>query len=150
MRKSIAVKKPVTRNLLKIVCGAALLIGAALYGNAHAELPASNYYSGTEYVSGGIGLDESTAFKAAMPQFPLALTFAEQREGKGAYVSDVQVVIRDQHDNTVLNADSDGPYFLVKLPPGKYQVFATYNAKTLSQKVDIGATGSTRATFEWK
>ena len=138
------------QSLLKIACSAVLLLGAALYTNAHAELPPLHSYSGTEYVSGGIGLDQSTEFKAAMSQFPLAMTFASQLDGKAAYVSEVQVVIRDQHGNTTLNAASEGPYFLVKLPPGHYEVFATYNSKTLSRKVDIGAKGSTRAMFEWK
>jgi hypothetical protein len=105
---------------------------------------------GTEYVSGGFGLDESTAFKQAMSQFPLAMTFASQVDGKAAYAADVQVVIRNENDANVLNVASEGPFLLVKLDPGNYQVFATYDNQTQSRKITIKpAGGSTRLTFEW-
>ncbi|HEY9459489.1 MAG TPA: carboxypeptidase regulatory-like domain-containing protein [Paralcaligenes sp.] len=126
--------------------GAVLLMGSP----AQAQLPPAQQQGGIEYVSGGIGLDESTAFKAAMAQFPLALTFASRDGDVAAYVADVRVVIRDNQNNDVLNVESNGPYFLVKLPPGTYQVFATYNNKTLSQKVAIGASGTRQAKFEWQ
>ncbi|MEO6958392.1 MAG: carboxypeptidase regulatory-like domain-containing protein [Burkholderiaceae bacterium] len=129
--------------------GAALLIGAATGAPAQAQLPPVQQQGGIEYVSGGIGLDESTAFKAAMPQFPLALTFASRDGDVAAYVADVRVVIRDSQNNDVLNVESNGPYFLARLSPGKYQIFATYNNKTLSQKVAIGASGTKQARFEW-
>ncbi|HEY9280040.1 MAG TPA: carboxypeptidase regulatory-like domain-containing protein [Eoetvoesiella sp.] len=138
------------KTVVTIVFSTVLLIGAAVYNPAHAQLPPSQHYGGTEYVSGGIGYDESTAFKAAMPQFPLALTFASKAGNRAAYVSDVQVVIRDPQDNTILNAKANGPYFLVKLPPGQYNIFATYNTQTLSQKVAVNSTGTAQAIFEWK
>lgn len=126
--------------------GAALLTGAP----AWAQLPPVQQQGGIEYLSGGIGLDESTAFKAAMSQFPLALIFASREGDVAAYVADVRVVIRDNQNNDVLNVESNGPYFLVKLSPGKYQIFATYNNKTLSQKVAIGTSGTKQARFEWQ
>ena len=130
--------------------GTALLIGAAIGAPAQAQLPPMQQQGGIEYVSGGIGLDESTAFKAAMSQFPLALIFASRDGDVAAYVADVRVVIRDSQNNDVLNVESNGPYFLVKLSPGKYQIFATYNNKTLSQETTIGASGSRQARFEWQ
>jgi hypothetical protein len=130
--------------------GAALLISATAGSPALAQLPPAQQQGGVEYVSGGIGLDESTAFKAAMSQFPLALIFASRDGDVAAYVADVRVVIRDDQNNDVLNVESNGPYFLVKLSPGKYQVFATYNNKTQSQKVAIGASGTKQARFEWQ
>lgn len=133
-----------------VAFGAALLISAAPGAAAQAQLPPAQHQGGVEYVSGGIGLDESTAFKAAMPQFPLALIFASRDGDVAAYVADVRVVIRDSQNNDVLNAESNGPYFLVKLSPGKYQIFATYNNKTLSQKVAVGASGTKQARFEWQ
>lgn len=138
-------------TVLKFGLGSMLLISAALYTqHAYAELPPMQHEGAVEYVSGGIGLDESTAFKAAMPQFPLALTFASSIDAKAAYVSDVQVVIRDSADHNVLNVTSQGPYLLAKLPNGQYQVFATYKAKTLSQKISVNGPNSAQAIFEWK
>jgi len=129
---------------------AGFLLAATLFaGGAFAQLPPAQHSGNIEYVTGGIGIDESTAFKQAMPQYPLALTFAERLDGKGAYVSDVVVVIRNAKNNTVLNADANGPYFLVRLPAGKYQVSATYKNKTLTRNVDVHTKGSARAVFEW-
>lgn len=142
---------PTLSTVLKVACGATLVLAAA-FAQAQGTLPPAQHQGSIEYISGGIGLDESTAFKAAMSQYPLALTFASTGAGSdtAAYVSEVQVVIRDTNDANVLNATSEGPYFLVKLPPGQYQVFATYNNnETQSQKVSIDGTGSSRATFTW-
>lgn len=134
---------------LKNTLAATLLAAAALGVPAYAQLPPVQTQGGIEYVSGGFGLEESTAFKQAMSQFPLALTFASQAEGKAAYAGDVQVVIRDANDASVLNVASEGPFLLVKLAPGSYQVFATYDNQTQSRKITIGARGSARLKFEW-
>lgn len=135
---------------LRTMAGALALAAAVAGGAAYAQLPPAQHYGQVEYVTGGIGIDESTAFKEAMPRYALALTFAERLGEKAAYVSDVQVVVRDKQDNTLLNADANGPYMLIQLPAGAYQVFATYQNKTLKKKVDVGATGSARAVFEWR
>lgn len=134
---------------LKMVLAASLLAAACISAPAYAQLPPPQMYGSTEYVSGGFGLEESTAFKQAMSQYPLALTFASQVDGKAAYTGDVQVVIRDDNDVTVLNVTSTGPFLLAKLASGKYQVFATYESQTQSRSVTIEANGSTRLTFQW-
>lgn len=146
---TIRISRPTSSAVLKFALGTALLLGAAAFTQARAELPPAHHQGNIAYVSGGIGLDESTSFKEAMAQYPLALTFASMSDGRGAYVSEVQVVIRDSHDANVLNVASDGPYFLVKLPAGSYEVFATYNNETQSHKVTVGDKGSARATFTW-
>ncbi len=142
--------KSASQTFARLIFASLLLIGALAYTQAHAELPPLQHQGATDYVSGGIGIDESTAFKAAMSQFPLALTFASNRDGKAEYVADVQVVIRDSQNNNVLNVTSEGPYFLARLPAGKYEVLATYKGQTQSRKADIGTNGSARLTFEWK
>ncbi|SHI35497.1 carboxypeptidase regulatory-like domain-containing protein [Pollutimonas bauzanensis] len=140
---------PFSGICLKIAAAAILLAAAGPGAPAYAQLPPMQTQGGTEYVSGGFGLDESTAFKQAMAQFPLALTFASQVDGKAAYAADVQVVIRDDNDANVLNVASDGPFLLVKLAPGNYRVFATYENQTQSRKVSIGPRGGARLTFQW-
>lgn len=143
----------ITGTLRKAASGwatAIFMLGTALGGNvACAQLPPAQHNNQIEFISGGIGIDESTAFKQAMPQYPLALTFAEKMGGSAAYVSDVRVVIHNAQGDTLLQADSNGPYFLVKLPPGHYKVSATYKNKTITQAADVHAKGSARAMFEW-
>ncbi len=134
----------------KSITATAVLAASFLPAGARAQLPAAQTEGGVEYVSGGFGLDESTAFKQAIAQWPLALTFASSGNGTNAYAGDVQVVIRDTQDATVLNVLSQGPYFLAKIPPGSYEVFATYEGRTQSRKVNIGSSGNTHVTFHWK
>lgn len=134
---------------LKMALAASLLAAASIGAPSYAQLPPTQMYGSTEYVSGGFGLEESTAFKQAMSQFPLALTFASQVDGKAAYAGDVQAVIRDENDVTVLNVTSEGPFLLARLAPGTYQVFATYEGQTQSRSVTIDASGSARLTFQW-
>ncbi|TAM08950.1 MAG: carboxypeptidase regulatory-like domain-containing protein [Pusillimonas sp.] len=72
-----------------------------------------------------------------MSQFPLALTFASNRHGNVPYMSDAQVVVRDSQNNKVLNAVSEGPYFLARLPAGNYEILATcliWSARPLPKK----------------
>lgn len=137
------------RISLKTALAAGLLTLASLGLPAHAELPPVQLQGSIQYLSGGFGQDESNAIKQAMSQFPLALTFASEIDGKAAYASDVQVVIRNDNDANVLNVASEGPFLLVRLAPGQYQIFATYENQTQSRKISIAATGTTRLTFKW-
>jgi len=133
-----------------IAATAVTMLAAAMFSTqAYAQLPAVQHEVTVEYVSGGIGQNESTAFKQAMSSYPLAMTFASRIGDRNAYASDVQVAIRDARDRNVLDVTSKGPYLLVKLPPGKYRVSATYENKTRSQEVSIGAEGTSRVVFEW-
>ena len=98
---------------------------AGLLNTAQAGLPPVQHQGSVQYVSGGIGLDESEALKAAAKDYPLALTFATGRR-KADYVADVTVA-HDGQGKPVLRATSEGPYMLVKLPAGDYKVSATYS-----------------------
>jgi hypothetical protein len=129
----------------------ATLLAAVVFGApSYAQMPPVQHQGNVEYVSGGISLDESTAFKEAIPKFPLAMTFASRIGGQNAYASNVKVVIRDRQDKNVLDVTSNGPYLLVKLPPGKYHVAATYENKTKSENISVGAKGTRRVVFEWR
>ena len=127
-----------------------VLVGASVGIPAYAQLPPVQNQGGVGYVTGGFGQDESTAFKRAMPQFSVAMTFSSHSDGTAAYAADVQVVIRDENDANVLNVASKGPFLLVNLPPGKYQVFATYGNQTQQRDINVAVNGSTRLTFAWK
>ncbi|AUT69099.1 MULTISPECIES: carboxypeptidase-like regulatory domain-containing protein [Paraburkholderia] len=99
-----------------------------------------------EFVSGGVGADESHALERARSQWPLGLSFT----GSGLdYVADVQVRIVDPHNANVLNATSQGPYMLVRLRPGRYTVHASYKGNEQSKAVTVPAKGSARLTFDW-
>lgn len=130
--------------------GAVLIGMTCAMSSAWAELPAAHHYGGVEYVTGGFGSDESAAMKAAMPDYPLVFTFAASDGSRSAYVSRVQVVVRDHYDATVLNVETQGPFLLARIGPGTYQVHATYRNQTQSRQVTVADGKSTRVVFEWK
>lgn len=137
-------------NLFKtVVVSSFLSLGLVVTGTVYAQLPSAQYYGNTEYITGGFGLDESTAIKEAMPKYSLVFTFASSDKGRAAYVSRVQVVVRDQNDATVLNVESQGPFVLAQVPAGSYNVFATYKNKTQSRSVTVSNNASARLVFDW-
>jgi len=130
----------------KLVAGALALglTGAAL---AQDGLPPLQSSGGVSYMTGGVGLDESAAIKAAEKDFNLSLLFAQTKRGE--YLSDVKVSIADKAGKTVLKVVSDGPMLLVRLPAGAYKVSADHGGKTLVKTVQVAAKGVARASFVW-
>lgn len=116
-------------------------------GNVNGDgMPQIQRQGPVEYVSGGVGQDESTALERAGRQWPLALRFT----GPGAeYVADVKVRIVDAQNAEVLNAQSRGPYMLVKLPPGRYVVHARYNEREHTRSVSVAERSGAHAEFHW-
>lgn len=137
---------PATRRWLGVTLAVSAL---GMAGPAWAELPAIQNYGSVDYLTGGFGIDESTAIKKAIPDYPLALLFSASDGARSAYVSKVQVVVRDQYDATVLNVESQGPFLLAQLQPGTYQVHATYRNQTQSRPVTVVDNKNTRMVFEW-
>ncbi len=137
-------------NILRSMTAAALGLGLALCVAAFAAdpMPEIKIFGGVSYVSGGIGLDEASALKAAEKDFSLCLLFAQTKRGE--YVSDVKVSIADKAGKTVLDVTSDGPMLLAKLAPGTYKVSAEYEGKALSRSLSVAAAGVTRAGFVWQ
>jgi hypothetical protein len=82
---------------------------------------------GFPYVSGGVGADERAALEERGKAFNVKLAFAEQR---GPYLADVNVMIVDGKGAEILSLASAGPWFYIHLPPGRYNVKATYNGQT--------------------
>jgi hypothetical protein len=135
-------------NITWKIFGGALALGLAGTALTAGDLPPIRTFGSVSYVTGGIGLDESDAIKAAEKDFSLSLLFAQTRRGE--FVSDVKVNIKDKAGKTVLEALSDGPMLLARLPAGAYTVSADYDGKTLVRKVNVDAKGVARAGFVWQ
>ena len=121
------------------------LSGAATVAVAQSALPAMRGEGAARYVCGGIGSDESTAFRAAMKEHPLALLFAR---ADGAYEADVAVSIQDEKNATALAFRANGPVCLIDLPAGKYVVNANAGSASKKQSVTVGG-GSKSVDFRF-
>ncbi|AVS67480.1 hypothetical protein C8245_18965 [Paracidovorax avenae] len=103
---------------------------------ASAPLPEKKTQGALRYTCGGIGLDESTAMRAAMKDHPLSLLFAA---GGGDYLADVQVKLVPQGwgDAGALSFTATGPVCLLDLPAGSYEVEAMSAGKQKRQTVMV-------------
>lgn len=81
--------------------------------------------AGQAFVSGGIGQTERDALQSTRRRFGLAIQTAIR--GSRDYLADVHIRITDSHARQMLETDMDGPWLLVDLPAGRYQIEATRN-----------------------
>lgn len=96
------------------------------------------------YTSGGVGQDEEQAFKREAPNWPLALQFSG---AGGEFIADVHLSIMKRDGTKVLEAVSQGPFMLVRLPAGAYTLHVEY--KQQKQQKDINISGHASAAFRW-
>lgn len=134
-------KRPMLNTLLFALLAGVLGAGAA---NA-ADASTSMGTGAVPYVSGGVGEDDPVL--ATKRDYNLYLVFAGK--GEGEYLADVKVAIQDAKGNPVVEAESPGPMFFAKVPPGKYKVTATYNGKPVTQTAQVQARGNKDVHFYW-
>lgn len=124
---------------------AVLSVSTLALAQPSGPLPPMRGEGAVRHVCGGIGVDESTAFRAAMKDHPLALLFART---DGAYVAEVQVRIETDSGQPVLTLRAGGPVCLIDLPAGRYVVHARLDDESTQQPVTIGA-GSRTVDFRF-
>jgi hypothetical protein len=136
-------------GLAAVMLAAGLLLGSAAQAQTDGALPPVQKSGAVEYLSGGIGLDESTAIKSASRHWPLSLVFSVQAADKAEFASDVKLEIRDAKGAMVLETSASGPFLLAQLAPGSYSQRATQAGKTLERKAQVKAGSSARVELVW-
>ena len=116
---------------------------------AKPALPPVQSQGKTEFVTGGIGRDESELMKKEARAWPLLLELTQARAPRPEYISDVQITIKDKSGNTVLDATADGPYMLIRLAPGRYSLDATYESVTLHRDLNLEKGQSRKIALVW-
>lgn len=127
--------------LLAGLAGLAATVQAQAPASSDAPpLPAFQTTGALHYACGGIGSDESTAMRAAMPGYPLSLLFARKN---GDYLANLAVQVQGLSGGPQ-QFTATGPVCLLKLPPGRYTVKATSEEGVVqSQSVDVARNGHT-------
>ena len=110
-------------------------------------LPAEQHSEGVSYITGGVDLDQSTAIKAAMPGYPLVVEVFNSAGGKNEYTAASRLSISNSAGKEVLTTDLQGPFALLKLAPGRYDVKVNYEGQTRQRRIDVTSGRSARATF---
>jgi hypothetical protein len=126
------------------------LSGPLFAGAADSSAPVLQPVSegGITYVSGGNGMEERQALNEIAGDYNLKLVFAEK--DSGAYHSDVKLLIMNMKGQKILEAVSDGPWFFVKLAPGRYKITAEVKEQSLVQQATVGGGRLTQLHFYWR
>ncbi len=128
-------------TVLLAINSAELALAQSVAGAAPA--PQLRSVGGIDYVNGGVGTEARDAITAMQNGFGLKLVFSN---AGGEYLVADHVAVKGR-SGEVFDLDRAGPWLLVKLPPGRYTVTATYEGKSSQQAVDVDA--STR-TLNWR
>ncbi len=130
------------RRLLVVQsCVALACVGASALTLVQAQgaVPEMRSEGPVRYACGGIGVDESTAMRAAMKSHPLSLLFAR---ADGAYLADVAVTLTGAAGAPV-SLRAGGPVCLLNLPAGNYTVEAASEGVRKRQTVTVGGAPKT-------
>ncbi len=103
-------------------------------------IPAMKSQGAAHFVCAGIGLDESTAMRAAMKDHALSLLFAR---ADGEYMADVNVKITSTSGASALAVRAAGPVCLIDLPAGRYTVEAKSGGVSKTVAVTLGSSPKT-------
>ena len=128
-----------TSPLSNAVAVAGLLFASSLA--AQTTFPPREHAQGAvSYISGGVSEDEAQAMRAAAADYPLTLELAAAAGGpRDEYISNAAVEIRDSRGAPVLRARTDGPFLLVRLPSGSYNVDVEWNGAHKRKTVEVGS-----------
>ncbi|PFH09444.1 hypothetical protein BCF11_1840 [Collimonas sp. PA-H2] len=124
------------------------LLAATLAVNASAA-PTAVTKGVATYMSGGIGVDESTLIQQEAKNYPLELEFLIKATPKDEYAADIHVKINDASNNVVLDTVSNGPFFLAKLPAGSYHLAVAKKDQVKERKIAITPGSHQHIMFEW-
>lgn len=130
---------------------ARLLLAATLAaaGASAFALPQVQSAGKVEYMTGGVGEDESTAMLAQARHWPLTVEFAQKAGTRAEWMAGVDVTVSDTHGRTLLHATSDGPLLLARLAPGDYTVRGVAEGRTIEHKVHIAPREPARTVLVW-
>ncbi|MDP3083646.1 MAG: hypothetical protein Q8N44_08145 [Rubrivivax sp.] len=128
--------KPIRRAILAAAAGLALSVGAI------ASMP-------VPHRSGGVSVEDFAEMRQQASAYSLELVLAAR--GSGAYLADVDVTVRSLPSRSVvLEHRTQGPLLLAALPPGHYELTASFSdvlpgaATTLTRVVNVPRRGLVR------
>lgn len=94
--------------------------------------PQTSDVAAIHYISGGVGDEELEVLEVEKVNKSLKMVFTTL---DGSFLADIAVLVLDRNKNALLSTNSEGPIMMLDLPPGNYQIQATYALETISKNV---------------
>ena len=137
------------KKLVAALTGLAATAATAAIPPRYAEnLPEPRRAGQITYLTGGTSTGEADAIKRAAQEYPLELVFVEKKGKREMPLANMPVRITDDRGKVVFEGQSEGPYFLARLPKGRYTVSTRWDAWSFSRPVTIGRARQ-RVVFAW-
>ena len=127
-----------------------LAVGAVIFSVGHAQIPYTQYSQGISYISGGVGEEESQAILAEAKQWPLLLELSQLENGRGVWIFGAKIKILNSQNQVIFDAQADGPYILINLTTGQFQIEASYQGVVQKRSVNVQASASQKLAIFWK
>ena len=131
------------KSILSVICVTSSLM-------VFAQIPDTQYSHCISYISGGVGEEESQAILAEAKQWPLLLELSQLENGRGVWIFGAKIKILNTNNQLAFDAQADGPYILINLPVGQYQIEATYQGVMQRKAINIQASAPQKLAIFWK
>jgi hypothetical protein len=141
-------RKPIAKLMAALPALIAPAAFAAIAEKYAVNLPPQHRSGMVIYRTGGVTPDEAVALKRAADEYPLEVVFVERQGRREHPLPDMPMRITDDKGNVVFDARTMGPYFLARLPKGRYTISTRWDAWSFSRPVTIGAERQ-RVVFAW-
>ncbi len=126
-----------------------LLFLSGVTGSSPTLVSAAEQMDDITYISGGVGESESARMKALAGDYQLEVVLIQKLKQREEYLADVHVRVFDHNLKSLLNLDTEGPYLLMNLPPGRYLITAEYEGVVKSQWVKIDGKKHQKLVYWW-
>lgn len=132
---------------IQLILSAACLTFSSM---VFAQIPDTQYSQGISYISGGVGEEESQAILTESKQWPLLLELSQLENGRGVWIFGAKIKILNTMNQEIFDAQADGPYILINLTAGQYQIEASYQGSIQKKSVLIQGSGLQKLAIFWK
>jgi hypothetical protein len=132
---------------IRLILSAASLTFSSM---VFAQIPDTQYSQGISYISGGVGEEESQAILMESKQWPLLLELSQLENGRGVWIFGAKIKVLNTKNQVIFDAQADGPYMLMNLTAGQYQIEASYQGSIQKKSVLIQGSGSQKLAIFWK
>ena len=141
-------RKPIAKLVAALPAFIAPAALASIPEKYAVNLPPQHRSGIVTYRTGGVDRDEAIALKRAADEYPLEVVFVQREGRREQLLPDMPVRITDEHGKVVFDARTMGPYFLARLPKGRYTISTRWDAWAFQRPVTIGSERQ-RVVFAW-
>ena len=134
------------KNLTTVLALGGLIAFPAIASFATDQLPDTERQSAINFITGGIGDEETDAMEAVKGDYNLRVTSADKT---GHFSGEPHIIITDMQHNELLSTEA-GPLFYAEMPAGHYIVEGSNKGENKSQHIVVNGKRIVAVRFTWQ